>query len=71
MRCKIDREVCIGAGNCAAIAPEYFEIDEEGLARAIKNPVEEKDEDLVFEAAESCPVDAVILEDDEGEQIYP
>lgn len=71
MRVRVDLDLCTGLQNCVAIAPEYFEVDDKGLAHEIKNPVAEEDEDLLFEAAESCPVDAVILEDDEGEQIYP
>lgn len=71
MRVRVDPDLCTGVQNCVAIAPDYFEMDNKGLAHAIKNPVTEEDEDLLFEAAESCPVDAVILEDDQGEQIYP
>lgn len=71
MRCKVDREECIGDGSCEDIAPDYFQLDDEDLARAIKNPVAEEDEDLVREAAEACPVEAISLEDEEGNRIYP
>lgn len=71
MRVRVDLDLCTGVQNCVAIAPDYFETDNKGLAHEIKNPVSEEDEDLLFEAAESCPVQAVILENDDGEQIYP
>ena len=71
MRAKVEREECIGDGSCEDIAPDYFRLDDEDLAEVIKNPVAEGDEDLVREAAEACPVEAIVLEDDEGEQIYP
>ena len=29
---KIDRDLCIGAANCLAIAPEAFALDEENKA---------------------------------------
>ena len=29
------------------------------------------DEELILQAAESCPVQAIFLYDDEGNQIYP
>ena len=29
------------------------------------------DDDTLLEAAESCPENAIILEDDEGNQLYP
>jgi len=71
MRVRVDPDLCTGVQNCVAIASEYFQMDNKGLAHAIKNPVAGDDEDLLFEAAESCPVAAVILEDDNGEQIFP
>jgi ferredoxin len=71
MKVRVDRESCTGVQNCVAIAPEYFEMDNEGVARVIKADVLEKDEDLILDAAENCPVEAIILEDDEGDQIYP
>jgi len=71
MRAKVDRQECIGDGSCEDIAPDYFQLDEEGLATVIKDPVAEEDEDLVREAAEACPVEAITLENDQGEQTYP
>jgi ferredoxin len=71
MKARVDRGLCTGTQNCVATAPDYFEVDNKGLSHVIKSPVEEKDEDLLMEAAESCPVDAVILENDDGEQTYP
>jgi len=71
VRATVDREECIGDGSCENIAPRYFVLDDEGLARAVKNPVAEEDEAVVREAAEACPVDAITLEDEEGSQIYP
>ena len=29
----VDRELCLGAQNCKHIAPDVFEIDDEGLAQ--------------------------------------
>jgi ferredoxin len=29
------------------------------------------DEQVLWDAAESCPENAIILEDDEGRQLYP
>lgn len=71
MRARVDRELCTGTQNCVATAPDYFEVDNTGLSRVIKNPVDERDEDLLFEAAQSCPVHAVILNNEDGEQVYP
>lgn len=69
MKITIDRDLCIGCGNCESIDPDTFELDDEGIA-TVKNP-DSGDEGLIREAAESCPEDAIILTDDEGNQIYP
>jgi len=71
VKATVNRELCTGTQNCVATAPDYFQVDNRGLARAIKNPVAREDEDLLLEAAETCPVKAVILEGEGGEQIYP
>jgi ferredoxin len=71
MRVRVDPNLCTAAQNCVAIAPDHFEMDNQGLAHAVKNPVAKEDADVLSEAAESCAIGAVILEDDEGEQIYP
>ncbi|MGQ9553325.1 MAG: ferredoxin [Anaerolineae bacterium] len=69
MKIAIDRDECIGCGNCSDIAPDVFELDEEGLSRVI-NP-EGADDDTIREAAESCPVDCISLFDEAGRKIYP
>jgi ferredoxin len=69
MRARVDRDICIGAAMCVATAPNVYELDDQGLSHAF-NP-DPGDDDLLREAAESCPVQAVILEDDEGNQVYP
>lgn len=69
MKVRINRKLCLGLGNCVALAPTVFEFDEEG--KAIVLDPSSVDDDALLEAAESCPYDAIILEDDEGNQVYP
>jgi ferredoxin len=69
MRAKVDRDICIGSAMCVAAAPDVFELDDEGLSRVVDEDA--GDEESLRQAAEGCPVQAVILEDDEGNQIYP
>lgn len=69
MRVTIDRNLCIGCGNCESIAPGVFKLDEEGLATVI-DPNGDTEE-TIREAAESCPEEAIILQDESGKQIYP
>ena len=69
MKVKVDRELCIGVGNCVAIAPTAFTLDDENKA-VVLSPGS-VDRDILLEAAESCPEEAIILEDDEGNQLCP
>ena len=69
MRVKVDRELCVGVSNCVAIAPTVFKLDDENKA-AILDPGS-VDEETLMEAAKSCPENAIIIEDDDGNQIYP
>lgn len=81
MRIRVDRELCIGAASCVALLPEVFELDEDGKALIISKDGKtsewtdyEKipmDANLILEAARSCPTNAIIIEDDDGKQIYP
>jgi len=66
---RVDRELCIGAGNCVAAAPTVFRLDKSNKAVILKP--ESVDDDTLMNAAESCPVDAIIIEDDKGNQLYP
>ena len=70
MRIKIDRELCIGAGTCAALAPNTFELDNELKAVLKQGKGKDKEEDILA-AAKGCPVSAITVEDDGGKQVYP
>lgn len=69
MKVKVDRESCIGVSNCVAIAPTVFKLDDQNKA-VVLDP-SSVDEESLMEAARSCPENAIILEDDDGNQLYP
>lgn len=54
---KVDREKCIGCGNCSAICGDVFEL-KEGKAY-VKKGQEKSEEECVKEAIDSCPVGAI------------
>jgi len=68
MKVRVDRERCRGLGNCVVLAPTVFRLDEAGKAVVLDTHL--VDDSQLFEAAESCSENAIILEDDEGRQLY-
>lgn len=62
MKAKIDRDGCISCGLCTEICPEVFEFAGDGLASVINNPTRDNI-DKAHEAAESCPVQVIEIED--------
>ena len=56
---KVNKDLCIGCGSCVAIAPDNFDFGDDGLAEAISEEIN----DDVKTAAESCPVDAIDVEE--------
>ena len=62
MKVKVNSDACIGCGACTAIAPDVFEINDEGISEAMVNEVTEDEVDNVKEVIESCPTGAIIEE---------
>lgn len=69
MRITIVRHQCTSSANCASIAPQVFRLDEENIS-ALIDPNGAPGE-VILEAAETCPALAIIIDDDEGNRIYP
>ena len=67
---KYDRSKCIGAGNCVDIAPETWELDSDGIAKAKLTEFEEKDLEKNVKAAKSCPTHAIEIVDESGKKVY-
>jgi len=67
---RIDRDLCIGAATCVAIAPKAWALDNEAKAIILDTVGEETDESLI-EAAKGCPVLAIFITDASGKQIFP
>jgi ferredoxin len=67
---RIDRNLCIGAATCVAIAPKAWTLDDEAKAIILDTAEAESDQTLL-EAAKGCPVAAIFITDDTGKQIFP
>ena len=59
MKARVNQELCVVCGLCASMNPEVFQMDENGLATAVK---ETEDEALLQESIDSCPVSAISKE---------
>lgn len=67
---KIDRLLCVGFGDCIDAAPDIFEFDVEGIATFIADP-SEADREKLHEVCGACPVDALVLLDEDGTVLVP
>lgn len=68
-RIEIVRDVCIGAAPCVTVAPGVFQLDNEGKAAVLD--ANGADADTILLAAQSCPVQAIKLFDENGDRVYP
>ena len=63
----IDRDACMGSGNCMFAAPGVFELDDDSIARVV-DP-EAVSEEAVVTAARQCPTRAITVRRD-GETLH-
>ena len=65
-RAVIDEFACSAHGDCAAVAPDVFRVDDVAVV------LSDADADLLVQAAEACPAGAIsVVDPDTGQQIYP
>jgi len=65
---RINRDQCIGSGNCIKLCPQALDIDEEDVVCVKPAPSEFAAAQLV-EACSVCPVDALCVIDATGKPI--
>jgi ferredoxin len=54
-------ERCISSGNCVDLAPDLFEMDDDGLVHALEGRVDDSRRRAIEQAADVCPVQAILL----------
>ena len=69
LRVRIDRNLCVGFGDCIEGAPEAFVLDDEGLV-VFKEP-DAVERARLLAACDACPVDAITVWDENGAQVVP
>ncbi len=58
---QVDRERCVASGVCESLAPEVFEIDDEGVLQVHQDEPAADALDGVRDAVQSCPARALAL----------
>lgn len=66
MHVSIDRDVCIGAGQCALTSPDVFTQDDDGFGTVVGGP-QDGGGTLIRVAARACPVQAITIHEIAGE----
>lgn len=70
LKISVNRDKCIGAASCAAVAPATFELDDQEVAVVKDEPGDKPEKQLL--AAQSCPVGAIsVTNQDTGQQLWP
>ncbi len=67
---RIDRQICVGFGDCLDAAPGAFALDADGIA-VFRDGIGALDRDALVRVCRSCPVDAITLHDGEGRLLAP
>jgi ferredoxin len=63
MRIIADRSACVGAGQCALVAGELFDQDDDGLVVVLVDEPADHEAALARRAASLCPARAITIEE--------
>lgn len=70
LRVWVDPNVCVGNAMCETFATHVFRMNEKRQSEVV-DPAGDSEE-KILEAAESCPVSAIFVEDvHTGERLFP
>ena len=69
IRVEVQRDVCIGSGDCVDAEPKVFRLDDEDIAVVIDPDGAGVQE--IIDAAGSCPIAAIFVYDEDGGYLYP
>ncbi|MEU6082937.1 ferredoxin [Streptomyces sp. NPDC047108] len=61
---EVDKDTCIGAGQCALTAPDVFTQDDDGFSELLTGSEDGGGDPLVRDAARACPVQAISVTTD-------
>ena len=67
---QIDRDLCVGFGDCVEAAEDAFELDDDGIV-VFRDGIDDVPRDALLAACDECPVDALTVFDSDGTQLVP
>jgi ferredoxin len=59
----VDYDKCTGLGICESIAPDVFEVDDDGSLQLLEEAPDESRRGELQEAVDGCPTGALSIED--------
>jgi ferredoxin len=62
MKIHVDTDRCTGHGVCESLAPEIFEVGDDGVVHLLTEQFEETQRGVLEEAVAECPTQALRLE---------
>jgi ferredoxin len=63
MKVQVDQSICTGCAVCSDTCPEVFEMGDDTLAKVKVDVVPPEGEEKVKEAASTCPVTCITVEE--------
>ena len=61
MQVILDRDKCTGLGICESVAPDHFEIDDDGELVVLRDDVTDEERATIEDAVRQCPTGALRL----------
>lgn len=62
MKVVVDFTKCTGLGICESLAPDFFEVNDEGDLVLLKEDITDEELQAVEEAVSGCPTEALLLQ---------
>lgn len=63
MKITVDRQRCASIGLCESVAPDLFQIDDDGVLTLVREDVSADELDKVRIAVDDCPTCALSLQE--------
>jgi len=68
---RVDRGACMANESCVVLAGEVFALDDDRICTFKDPPGGEIERQRLIEACQTCPVQALIVVDERGDEIVP